>query len=354
MESIHSILKYLSETGKKSVLATIIDVDGSAYLKEGSLQLFSEDEKQIGMISAGCLEQDIAARAKEMMLNGQMQQTIEYDLSDEEESGWGRGAGCNGTLLVSLELVNERLRDELMVLQKDLANGHSVMHTKCFSINHELKEYSFDIVSDDAMIQSHLLKKTGFDSSSYIYRQIFHPKPRLILFGGGRDAEPLCALASACGFSIWIVDWRPARLVRSNFPAANRLLELLPEQIPGNICFKESDYVVIMTHFYRFDQQVINHALGAGVKYVGILGSRDRTQKLLEGREIPKNLYAPIGLKIGAKGPAEIAISIMGEIIDVSRRKGERREAENGKDDWSAPGGRKEQQDGQKQAGDEA
>lgn len=94
-----------------------------------------------------------------------------------------------------------------------------------------------------------------------------------------------------------------------------------PKEIVPQLLLREEDFVVIMTHHFQRDRQLVELLLEQCVRYIGILGPRHRTARLLEGKAIPKNVHSPVGLAIGGKGPTEIAISIIAEIIQELRGK---------------------------------
>jgi xanthine dehydrogenase accessory factor len=82
-----------------------------------------------------------------------------------------------------------------------------------------------------------------------------------------------------------------------------------------------SDSVIILTHQFQKDQEILNYLKGKDLMYLGVLGPRIRTQRLLEGLEFPQEISSPAGLSIGAEGPEEIAISIVAELIQQQRSK---------------------------------
>src|SRR5699024_3400862 len=106
MDNIQDRIKEISLSEEQHVIATITHVDGSAYRKEGRIMFFSESGKQMGMISGGCLEEDLQQEAMTVLANPHLRaQTTYYNMKSEDESGWGRGAGCNGAIHILIEKV---------------------------------------------------------------------------------------------------------------------------------------------------------------------------------------------------------------------------------------------------------
>jgi len=155
-------------------------------------------------------------------------------------------------------------------------------------------------------------------SSLFVFR--YEPKPRLVLFGAAPDARPLAALAAAAGFSVLVSDWRPALCDQRYFPDADSILVGFPEETIPEITFSPYDFVVVMTHHLKRDQELLRLLSMKRFRYLGILGSKGRTERLLSDVPIAVKAHYPVGLDIGAEGPEEIAVSIVAELIAVLRK----------------------------------
>ncbi|HDS16335.1 MAG TPA: XdhC/CoxI family protein [Proteobacteria bacterium] len=155
------------------------------------------------------------------------------------------------------------------------------------------------------------------------------PAPQMIIFGGGHLARPLVEMAAWCRFAVTVIDDRPEFSNRERFPAADRVLTADMEDIRGFHQPGPQVYLILITREHKHDYILLKQLLGTEYAYLGMIGSRRRTsqvkQRLLdEGfseNEI-KRLCSPIGLEIGAQTPAEIAISIMAEIILKKHQQG--------------------------------
>lgn len=323
MEDIYRILDVIEDSREK-VLATIIRVEGSAYKKEGSSMLFFEDEKQIGMLSAGCLEMDLAIRAQEV-LQKQMAISLQYDMSEETDLAWGQGAGCNGKIDILLEPVTKQLQEDLILVKNLLASNKTVSVLKKYA---EMGEYLF-IPSEGESFgrwtgqipDIDFNMKSGVMGNHPIFQHTYQPKPRLIVFGAGTDAKPIVSLAAETGFSVSVYDWREELCQKKNFPAADQLFVGFPTELMKKISFSSNDFVVIMMHHFQHDQKILLSLLNEKISYLGVLGPKERTKRLLKRETVPDWIYSPMGLSIGAKGPDEIAVSLVAEMIEVWRRK---------------------------------
>lgn len=337
---LHRWLHVLHVDPQASVLATIIGVTGSAYRKAGATMLFLEDGTQVGLLSGGCLEADLAVRASEVMEHGQAR-TVLYDMRGEDDLSWGQGAGCNGEIEVLLEPLDEQLRVHLSHLKWWLEQGVEVMHAKKWSAEGTVVEYLFltehgqtfgtwegevpvawigERLGNDgiASLQAGALDS---DAAQRVFVQHFTPRPRLVIFGAGPDAKPLVAFAETCGWAVIIADWRPEVCSKTHFPQATRLVVGQTAEVLEELTLTRRDSVVIMTHNFQRDRELLQELLAKELHYLGILGPRERTSRLLEGAEFPEKLRSPVGLAIGAVGAEEIAIAILADLIEHRRNR---------------------------------
>lgn len=342
MEELHEILKVLQTSSFPAVLATIIRVEGSAYRKEGTCMLLLPDGSEVGVLSAGCLEVDLAARAQAVLASGESR-TFVYDMSAEDDLSWGQGAGCNGVIHVLLEPVDAALRGHLLQMQACLAGGLSVLVVKRLTADGAVAGYGFlpeigpsfgkwdgstterlETLRDELWERMKVERQNGVRAipglAEAAYWQLVQPKPRLVLFGAGPDAKPLATFAAQAGFSVTVADWRPAACSVTHFPQADVLVQGLPAELVEQIPFTPRDSVVIMTHNFQRDQELLQLLRRKQIGYLGVLGPRRRTMRLLGEADVPEEVHSPVGLPIGAEGPEEIAVSILAEVIQKRRR----------------------------------
>ncbi|WP_079911657.1 XdhC family protein [Paenibacillus sp. 32352] len=339
MADIHRILEAVQRTGPRSVLATITHVKGSAYRKEGAAMLFQEDGSQIGVLSAGCLEAHLAACVPDILETG-LSRSFVFDMQSSDVLSWGEEQGCGGIVQVTMEPVDDILKDHLVTLKHCLDQQNTVMAIKRFEPDGSVAEYGFltqnlrlfgewrgDLPRSLTELMStgtgsHCNSGNRFLSSdpSSLFAYRYEPKPRLVLFGAGPDARPLAALAAAAGFSVLVSDWRPALCDRRYFPDADSILVGFPEETIPEISFSPYEFVVVMTHHLKRDQELLRLLSIKRFRYLGILGSKRRTERLLSDVPVAVKAHYPVGLDIGAEGPEEIAVSIVAELIAVLRK----------------------------------
>jgi len=156
--------------------------------------------------------------------------------------------------------------------------------------------------------------------------QPFCIAPELLIFGGGHCALALCKLASTCGFSIRIYDERPEFAATGRFPEAVDVRCGKYADLIRGYNWSKKPFVVILTHSHSFDSVILGDVIGRQWSYLGMIGSvrkKSHVFSKLESGGIDRNLLnkvsTPVGLEIGAETPAEIAVSIVAEMIKVRR-----------------------------------
>jgi xanthine dehydrogenase accessory factor len=344
MVGIYGLLDQLSNIEEPCVLATIIKVEGSSYRKAGTSMLFLSNGSQIGMLSSGCLEQDLAGHA-ELTLNSGTSRVVVYHMSSDDELTWGPSSGCNGIISILLESITPSYREQLLSLRFFLKSGIPVTMKKAVFpdisavktrfepdglpsygdwLEDEMPEgmVNFQLPSGKTELRSVSLGKS--QSEQIVFVQAFAPKPRLVIFGAGVDSRPVAALAASIGFSVVIADWRQAYCQKEYFPTADDLIIGFPKELLAELSLSEADYVLVMTHHFQKDQELLEGLLAIQLNYLGILGSETRATKLFAGKPIPEWVRTPVGLKLGAEGPEEIAVSIAAQLLEWKRMSGQK------------------------------
>ncbi|HUB23929.1 MAG TPA: XdhC family protein, partial [Tepidisphaeraceae bacterium] len=155
-------------------------------------------------------------------------------------------------------------------------------------------------------------------------RQVFleyvEPAQELILFGAGADAVPLAGLARSLGWRVTVIDLRSGPAVVERTFDADAVLRTRADRL-GELSFPFDSAIVVMTHNWSHDLAVLHRLCGVPLRYLGILGPRKRTERMMStlGRPIADHLRYPVGLDIGARNPEEIALAIVAEITAVRR-----------------------------------
>ncbi|AKM17756.1 MULTISPECIES: XdhC family protein [Geobacillus] len=337
MESYHAVLEAIAAAPGDGVLAIIISVEGSAYQKEGTCMWIGANGETVGLLSGGCLEEAAAAYAREVLANRQAA-AVSFDLRTEDDWSWGQGAGCNGLVHIWLEPVTSDAKLDWLALKRCLDRGEHVLMVRSIMYPDERPFFQSETGEQFGGCRRtphrewrEWLHKTPFyqgrsglyevDGETF-YVQHFWPKPRLVVFGAGPDAPPLVSAAKAAGFSVTVSDWRPAFCHPSHVSDADEWVVGFPHETVPMLHLNERDFVIVMTHQFERDRELVSLLADKPLAYLGVLGPRRRTDRLFPSGSAPPFVRSPVGLSIGARSPHEIAISITAELISVLRRHG--------------------------------
>lgn len=162
-----------------------------------------------------------------------------------------------------------------------------------------------------------------------VFCEVLEPTRRLLLYGSGHVAQPTAALASRCGFSLWVIDDREEWASEERFPAAETLLHLPVDEAFEEIAPRSRDFVVVVTRGHEQDQAVLEHYLQHPPAYLGVIGSLSKVTRAISrarakgfGDDAIARAHMPIGIDIGAITPDEIAVAIVAELIAQHRGRG--------------------------------
>lgn len=330
------------QRGERAFLATVVNVEGSAYRHEGAKLLVLEDGSFQGMISGGCLEPEIVETTAGFDLEGPIYRY--FDLRDD--SVFGLGMGCGGMAGVLIEEVRDE--PEWRSWQEALKASRPVVRALVYeSSRGDVSTGSFLVVEpqghagstgavdlDQKILEKsrELLSLGTGDAGDLeldgvrLLLDVAQPPPGLVVFGAGDDAVPVARLARMAGFGVTVVDARTGLATRGRFPES-RILILPPEQYE-EVPLGPTSQVVIMHHHVAKDALALRQALEKKCRYIGLLGPSHRFEKvwklLGEDGSLPPRVDlarvdTPIGLDIGADGPQEIALSIVAKLVAVRR-----------------------------------
>jgi xanthine dehydrogenase accessory factor len=158
-----------------------------------------------------------------------------------------------------------------------------------------------------------------------VYIDVAVPSPTLLLIGAGHVAMPVAEVAHMCGFRVVVVDDRADMASVERFPHAQHVVADIVESV-REYPITPQTYVVIVTRGHALDEEALREAIGRPAAYIGMIGSRRKVHTIFEhlrGEKVDEALiervYSPVGMDIGSETPAEIAVSIVGEMIAVRR-----------------------------------
>jgi xanthine dehydrogenase accessory factor len=333
--------------GKKTALATVVLVEGSAYRRAGARMLITEDGRLTGAISGGCLEGDALRKARLVILQ-QEPMLVTYDTTDDDDAKLGVGLGCNGIIHILIEPISDHPTNPINLLKTILTNRRHAVLVTLFSVDDrkapqpgtclcltESGPITNTLKNDAANILKTQRSATHIYTDKVAYTAfVEHVKPviSMVIIGAGNDAIPLTQIASVLGWDITVIDGRNNYALPERFPAAKKVIVAKPEQVLPHLELNEWTAFVLMTHNYNYELALLKELLPLQLPYIGILGPKKKLERMLAeledtGTQITEEnlntIYGPVGLDIGSEGSEEIALSIVAEIKAVlSARKG--------------------------------
>lgn len=293
--------------GVPCALATVVGVRGSAYRQSGAKMCVAADGRSIGNVSGGCLEEDVKEVAKRVIASGKAE-LREYCGSADEIVAWDLGVGCEGVVEVYVEPVRDAREEERAHL--DAERPYAVITDLTTGTRQVRAEAGLDWVT-----------AIGSQSGNS-FVDILQPPPRLLVLSAGDDARALARLAADVGFRVVVADRRPGLLNAERFPAPIHLVETDAASLGARVTLEEQDFAVVMTHNFADDTDYLRALLPTPVRYIGMLGPRQRTARIVarlrgEGPLDESRIYGPVGLDIGTDGAEQVALAVVAEMLAV-------------------------------------
>jgi xanthine dehydrogenase accessory factor len=352
LRGILSEIDRWKEQGKNAALATVVRMDGSGPTPLGSKMAVSSSGEMVGSVSGGCVEGAVVEEALEVLRTARPK-LVRFGISDER--AWEVGLACGGTIEVFIEPVDllpsqsrgSPMGELLDLLKQSLARQQLAaiativaglgVGSKLIvlpdgqnrgSLGHEALDDHVLRLSMESLVErrSHLVTCEALGEPVDVFIEVHSPQPELIIVGAVHIAVPLVTIAKTLGFRTTVVDARSAFATEARFSHADRVILQWPSKALEEMNIGPSCYIVVLTHDEKLDNPALKIALKSRASYVGALGAK-RTHanrlKRLEVEGVPEKdlsrIHAPIGLDIGAERPEEIALSIMAEVVAVSR-----------------------------------
>jgi xanthine dehydrogenase accessory factor len=318
--------------GREVALATVIATWGSSPVPVGSQLVVDSRGTFEGSVSGGCIEGAVITEALEVIENSRPKRLF-FGVSNER--AWEVGLACGGEIEIYVEKLepNRALYKDVMALKMDQRSFYLVTdlinHDKVLirpdipgaleDLNPLMREAVSDVLHNEISITRQINGKSYFI-------QGFHPDPQLIIIGAVHIAGPLAGMAESAGYNVTIIDPRAIFASEERFPDTRLILEW-PDAAMEKMTLHSRTAVVALTHDPKLDDPALKIALRSDVFYIGALGGRkthaSRRERLrFEGfsEDQISRIHGPIGLDINARTAAEIAVSVLAEII-AERRK---------------------------------
>lgn len=344
MREIWSEIESWRQSGKSIALATVIQVEGSSLRPTASKMAVTSAGDIAGSVTGGCVEGAVFEEAQTVIQTGQSK-CLHYGIGDS--TAWSVGLACGGSIQVFVESladpswqnVESGIRQciekgQLAALATLVAGDRSGKKLLIWpdgrhagdlgspALNAQVKSAAMQCWKTHSAI---LMPSKYEQGDCEVFIEVLAPMPRLIIIGAVHIAIPLITIAKALNFHTIVIDARSAFANRSRFPHVDEMIVEWPATALEKLCPDTGTSVVCLSHDEKLDNPSLQVALASQARYVGALGSRKTHARRLEAlremgtaEESLARIHAPIGLKLGARYPEEIALAIMSEIVAVS------------------------------------
>jgi len=295
------------QAGRRVTLVTVVETWGSAPRPPGALLAVRDDGVVSGSVSGGCVEDDLIARIKageyDALTHPSM---VAYGVSKEEAARFG--LPCGGTLRLVQEPVKEVAWIE-EVLQR--------------TSSHQLVARILKLSTGEVTL-SEAARGDGLQFDGLTLTTLFGPRWRLLLIGAGQLSQAVAHMAKLLDFEVLVCDPREEYAATLGLDGVTRVMGM-PDDVVLELKPDAHTAIVALTHDSKLDDMALMEALNSEAFYLGALGSRrnqaTRKQRLMEHFDVRvealERLHGPVGLNIGAKTPAEIAVSIIAQIVQI-------------------------------------
>lgn len=302
------------QSGRRVAIATVVSTWGSAPRPVGSMMLVSDRGEIEGSVSGGCVEGAVVIAAQEALCDGRCQ-LLTFGVSGED--AFSAGLACGGEIRVLVEPVGADLgagQGVPLEMLTNLITRRAVRQPVITALN--TLDWSRELRKPNG-------EETGMQGDLFLHHHT--PPLRLIVVGAVHVAQALIPMAQITGYDAMLIDPRAAFATADRFPGVT-IHEDYPDEVLPALGLDARTAIVTLAHDPKIDDPAIEAGLKSDVAYIGCLGSTrtqaERYDRLAARGYSPEErarIHGPVGLDIGAIGPAEIAVSIMAELVAVQR-----------------------------------
>jgi len=344
MREIFARMAELEREGRRFAVATVVRTIGSTPQVVGAKLLVDDLGRLVGTLGGGCVEGDAFVEAKRVIETGDSS-LREYELT--EELAWDTGLVCGGTMWISIEPGERVLRFAGRDLLGDVlvasAGGRPV------ALATLMRKRGKDIIAagklfvesgakgggtlgDGALdararavaieaLQQGTARTVALDDETELLVEPVLAKPRLVIVGGGHVGLAIAKLAVQLDYEVAVIDDRPEFANRERFGGVNEVVNMDMAKALETMPIGWNSFIIIATRGHKLDAHCLRAAVKTEARYVGLLGSKRKTILIAQmlrdegvAEERIRAVHAPIGLDLGGRTPAEIALSVMAEL----------------------------------------
>lgn len=315
-------------SGKKVALATVIGTWGSSPRPVGSQLAVDDSGAFVGSVSGGCIEGAVVGEALESIKDGKPR-VLDFGVSNEQ--AWEVGLACGGNIKIFVnredepETVDQLIKARPLALVTQLENGTRTLVGSDGAKGELALPDDAIALTRDAL--QHDRSRTVQSDQGDLFVRVFNTPLRMFVIGAVHIAQALVPMAKLAGYDVTVIDPRGAFATKDRFPGVT-LSDAWPDEALAEYKPDARSAVVTLTHDPKLDDPALEQALKSNAFYIGSLGSRKthgaRVERLTEAgfseTDIAR-INGPVGLALGATSPAEIAVSILAQIVAVKHDK---------------------------------
>jgi len=345
MREVFNEIEAWRKQDKPVAIATNVKKDGSSLRPLGAKMAMTTSQEIAGSVTGGCIEGVVYEEAQGVIKNG-APKLLHYEITSDE-TPWEVGLSCGGTLDVFVEALDSpQWREMYPAVKACIEENRSAALATVISgagLGNKLMMWadghtlgSLGSAALDEQARAWLKKQMDMQESGWtsfhvaahhvehvdVFADVFAPLSRMIVVGAVHIAIPLVTLAKALGYRTIVIDPREAFATRERFPHVDELVTKWPSEALEEMRLDEGAYVVVISHDEKLDNPALKVALASPARYVGVLGtSKNIGKRLAALRELGSTedelsrLQAPIGMRLGAVSPEEIALSILAAMV---------------------------------------
>jgi xanthine dehydrogenase accessory factor len=308
--------------------ATVVSTERSAPRDPGATLAVSDTGEVVGSVTGGCVEPAVFEEARAVLAGGEARLRT-YGIADEE--AFNIGLPCGGTVHIFVDELDPSVAVELAAAVAAERPVARVVQVSGAQAGGERLVFAGDEAGDETARVAQELLASGETAlvrvgGEDVFVDSFVPRANMYVFGAVDHAAALAEIGRFLGYRVTVCDARAKFVTPERFPVADELVVDWPDRFLERSPVDERTAICVLTHEHKFDVPLLKVALGTSAGYIGAMGSRrtnDERMERLRAEGVPEEelarIHAPIGLKIGARTPQEVAIAIAAELVDVTR-----------------------------------
>jgi xanthine dehydrogenase accessory factor len=332
LQQLIALARRLLDNDEAGTLATLFSAEGSTYRSLGSIMVGGLPGAVAGGVSGGCLEEYIVRHGRELT-RARGAVVLSFDTGSDDLDAAKPVLGCGGSMDVLVEGLTREHLEHLQRLAKAYDSDSATLVTcaidtadTSLTVSRRWGSSGMDEATADLARQALCDRRSYCGRTDANRRCLVHyvpPLTRLVILGAGDDVRPVCDLGRSLGWHVTVADRRTRHPRAERFPSADAIIAAPWDAAIDRIHFTPNTAVVLMTHSLPDDAVLLPLLADKPCAYVGVLGPAHRREALLQwalengpiNDEFVARLHGPIGLDLGDRSAAGIAVSVIAEIV---------------------------------------